>query len=240
MTTRTPLLSNWQTEPAELHESSPRQGRFQPDQNTSPVELSAEHTSAPLQQTVSHARSASSNYYEDVDPKFATDEPVIPPKPAMNTGPAGLLPQGLVPGHSAMQSRYGSTAASSAYEDPDRNEGNRSPAASETSNFTSISQRPINPSWRPPPPSGPMMVYPPASRGGWGGYAASSMYSGPAGKASSKYSHQETLLNANPDFSIPGVSPVSRRKPPSGLGMPSRPPHTRVTSNGSHHYPDGM
>lgn len=235
--------------PVELGESSPRRDNFShnqiPDQESPPIELPAEAVLAITenQPPIQHTRSASSNYYEDVDPKFAADEPVIAPlRPVVNTSIAALQAEGSY--------RRNSNSYEDLPKDVDRTHGNRSPAVSETSNFTSISQRPINPSWRPPPPP-PMEGVPYSPRGrGWGigrgarggrggikrkPYAESSLYSGPASQASARYRAQETVLNANPDFTIP--SPMSRRM----VGSPprtARPSHDRVLSNGSHHYPD--
>ena len=231
--------------PVELGESSPKAQTTSYNQSPdleSPIELPAEAVLAITenQPPITHTRSASSNYYEDVDPKFAADEPVITPmRPPVNTSIAALQ-AGAGPG------RYAGSSYDDLPKDVDRMQGNRSPAVSETSNFTSISQRPINPSWR-PPPAPPMAGLPYAprgrgrgairggARGGRGAYAESSIYSGPASQASSRYRAQETVLNANPDFAIP--SPSHRRM----VGSPprtARPAHGRVLSNGSHHYPD--
>jgi len=231
--------------PVELGDSSPRRHEFPrnqiPDQESPTIELPAEAVLAINENhpPIQHTRSASSNYYEDVDPKFAADEPVIATlRPPINTSIAALQAEGS----------HGRNSYEDMPKDVDRTQGNRSPAVSETSNFTSISQRPINPSWRPTPPP-PMEGVPYSPRGrGWGigrgargsrgirkPYAESSLYSGPASQASERYRAQETVLNANPDFTIP--SPSSRRM----VGSPpriARPVHGRVLSNGSHHYPD--
>ncbi|CAK7562892.1 MAG: regulator of ime2 [Sporothrix epigloea] len=88
-------------------------------------------------------------------------------------------------------------AHSTPYEDIPQ--GSRSPAESERSTFTSISQRGVNPRWNPPPPN--MMP----SYGGQG-HAVSRR---PVRDAN------ETLLSSNPDFSLPSGS----RRP----GGPPRP-----------------
>ncbi|KAL7947711.1 SUR7/PalI family domain-containing protein [Trichoderma barbatum] len=76
---------------------------------------------------------AKGNYYEDVDPRF--DQTTHTPPRRLTTPPPPLQLQEVN------------------YEDmrggPD---GTRSPAESEHSNFTSISQRGINPQWSPQPP----------------------------------------------------------------------------------------
>ena len=63
--------------------------------------------------------------------------------------------------------------------------GSRSPAASDASQFTSVSQRGINPNWRPPPSS----------------------YQGIGGAPSRRPMGQprDVLLGGNPDFEIPGA-----------------------------------
>lgn len=82
------------------------------------------------------AHSASgNNYYEDVDPRFAeAQEP--PPENAR-------VPSALLPGPVG-ESKFPESI-------DDLSPGARSPASSETSHFTSISERPVNPRWRPPP-----------------------------------------------------------------------------------------
>lgn len=77
------------------------------------------------------------NYYEDVDPRFAASQLSAP----NNT----VVPSALVPGPPPID-----IPISNLYDDLP--EGARSPAASDTSHFTSISERGINPRWRPPPP----------------------------------------------------------------------------------------
>lgn len=74
--------------------------------------------------------------------------------------------------------------------------GARSPAESETSNFTSVSQRGVNPNWR-PGYGGDFNNFPPARR---------------------QSNTQARLLDANPDFQLPGVGPPGRRPPPSSRG----------------------
>jgi hypothetical protein len=230
--------STWNGQPVEIGESSPRQSQHafgHGTQASTPIELPSNENippplppTSPLTQTTSHTRSASENYYEDVPARFATDDPILPPKlQPLNTKPAGLNPTAL---QAISQSRY----TGSAYEEaanPDRTEGSRSPAASETSNFTSISQRPVNPSWRPPPGPGPSMMGPgfmPGQGRGYGpqspqqgGYPGSSIYSGgPAGpgKSASRYRDQEVVLNANPDFALPGAAGTPNRRKLPGAG----------------------
>jgi hypothetical protein len=112
-------------------------------------------------------------YYEDVDPRFA--EPAVPrPTPPLQT--------------------------TNAYEDiPD---GARSPAESDQSTFTSISQRGINPRWNPAPP-------PPSMPTSYGGNVIPRR---PVNRPT------DVLLNSNPDFQLP-----SRSSPGGGGAYPTRP-----------------
>jgi len=274
--------SSWRNEPVELAGNTSQQdlpaftAPHQIHQPQAPIELPTETVPTPLQPITSHTRSASSNYHEDVPAAFAADEPIMPPPPQplnpLNTSSLGAIPAHLLANSSHSSGGSGGRYASSAYDDPngperDRNLANRSPAVSETSNFTSISQRPVNPSWQPAPGSqmmgpgpGSSYQYPPGPGRGWNGpvgsplagpgggggmgYQSSSIYSGP-GKSSSRYRDQETVLNANPDFALPGsAGKPSRRRAPSG-GVMDRPrpggPHSRGPSAGSgglsHQYP---
>ncbi|TKA72604.1 hypothetical protein B0A55_06417 [Friedmanniomyces simplex] len=99
---------------------------------------------------------------------------------------------------------------------PDQNGGNnssyenlppgaRSPGeGSEASHLTSISQRPINPNWRPGPPGS---AYGGPSGGGGMGMGGMGMgMGGPGSTASAAQRRREdVILNANPDFSLPGM-----------------------------------
>ncbi|KAL4722321.1 regulator of ime2 [Fusarium chlamydosporum] len=89
------------------------------------------------------AAGGNSNYYEDVDPRFATEAPLA-------NSNNNLQPPPIEP----------------IYEDIHANNaGARSPAESEHSTFTSISQRGINPRWNPgPPPPLPFQQGPPHRR----------------------------------------------------------------------------
>lgn len=69
-----------------------------------------------------------------------------------------------------------------------RSPGQGSERASEASHFTSISQRPVNPNWRPGPGMG----------GGPGGAGMSSA-------SAAQRRREDVLLAGNPDFTIPGV-----------------------------------
>ncbi|KAK1140460.1 hypothetical protein N8T08_010303 [Aspergillus melleus] len=81
-----------------------------------------------------HIRSGSGDYFEDADPRFANrNEPA-----GGNPG----LPPALTPGNGEPKPI-----------EEDMAEGPCSPTTSDISHFTSISERPINPRWRPPLPA---------------------------------------------------------------------------------------
>jgi hypothetical protein len=109
----------------------------------------------------------SESYYEDVDPRFAGPSTATPPQPP----PIEPI-----------------------YEDVHAlHNGARSPAESEKSNFTSISQRGINPRWNPPPPM---------------------PHNAPQRRQVQK---RHDMLLDMPDFQIPGASGGSQRA--GGPGM---------------------
>ena len=132
-----------------------------------------------------HPRSSGDHYYEDVDPRFAQSETLPHAQSNHAAYPSALVPGQGHPGKSLSplsgpMSREES--AGSIYSDPVGR--TRSPAHSDTSNFTSISQRGVNPDWalsqRGPPGAG---------------------YGGPPPQRP-----QDSLLAGNPDFAVPGMS----------------------------------
>ena len=104
----------------------------------------------------SHVRTNSSgNYYEDVDPRFTDSSPPpshpVPPIPRSLTpggGNAQELPSQSSNIHPPLPGRMESSNSYEAMQ-----EGARSPTVSDTSNYTSISQRGVNSNWRSPPPA---------------------------------------------------------------------------------------
>lgn len=137
-------------------------------------------------------------YYEDVDPRFAAEAELPPLLPNEHGG----LPPALAAGPQQQRSYNDESPDSlqirpppltNSYEDLP---GARSPAESETSNFTSVSQRGVNPNWRP-------------------GYGGDFNNLPPARRPSNT---QARLLDANPDFQLPGMGPPGRRPPPAMRG----------------------
>ena len=149
----------------------------QPTATMGAVELPTPTETQPQQHFPSHRRyNSGDNYYEDVDPRF------VDPAPAPQ--PNSPMPTSLMPGHYPNFDNGNShLEPSSSYESIQ--DGARSPAASDNSNYTSISQRGINPSWRPPPGLGRGM--------GMGGVPNRR-----------PVQQQRDMLLTNPDFELPG------------------------------------
>lgn len=148
------------------------EGRFSP--------LNPAAQPAELPSPTSHRRvNSSDNYYEDVDPRFAEQQPVT----------ASLIPAALAPGgysngnpNSNLLQPVGLDGNQS-YED--NQSGSRSPAESERSNFTSVSQRGVNPKWNP-------------AQGGYGQPMPNRR------AVNAPQQQRDMVLNSNPDFEIPG------------------------------------
>ncbi|KAF2176184.1 pali-domain-containing protein [Zopfia rhizophila CBS 207.26] len=160
----------------------------------SPVELPAQLSTV----GVSDNDHRNSSYYEDVDPQFA--EPVNNNPLAEGSLPASLMPGGYssnpsLPANNSdpllLNTSDSALRRNSSYEDmPD---GSRSPSASEASHFTSVSQRGVNPNWRPPPP-------------GMGGPPVPGQYGPYGGRRPMR--QEDVILEANaanPDFAVPGA-----------------------------------
>jgi hypothetical protein len=122
------------------------------------------------------------NYYEDVDPRF--DQTAHTPPHRQTPPPLQLQPPAEVD-YEDMRVAAG---------------GTRSPAESEHSNFTSISQRGVNPQWNPPPMP---------QRGG--GYGAS--------PPRRPVQQRRDMILDNPDFALPGgrSTAAGKRRLPPGM-----------------------
>jgi hypothetical protein len=150
-------------------------------------------------------------YYEDVDPRFQSDPEPMPQGPLPGGQP---VPQLLTPGggtyHDESPDSYMNRPPplpmQTSYEDLP---GARSPAESEDTNFTSVSQRGVNPNWKP----------------GHGGEfnSLAPMRRPVGGQVQAK---RDVLLAGNPDFEIPGMVPPGRRGGRGGYrgGMGGGPP----------------
>jgi len=222
-----PARANWNNA-APVGMGQPRSpGRYGP----SPVELEA-YSNQPRRPRVNSG--GSDVYYEDVDPRFASDlEPPMPPIPQnpvvhkRHPAPPALLTPGP-PGQYRPES-YGEIPQTHSYEELP---GARSPAESETSNFTSVSQRGVNPNWRP----------------GNGGEFSSL---GPSRRRENP-TRQDMLLAGNPDFELPGAMAPSRlptrgrgggpglRGGMMGRGPPRIPPASAVGTGVDGPYPNTM
>ena len=188
---RSPPNTNTSAPLPPIHQSPVE--RISPSQNYAP---------AGLVDSNGHARVNSGDiYYEDVDPRFA-DENVQAPLHGRQGGqsiPSLLIPGGSNrspidhPSHMVHQSQqqpepgHLNVEPNSSYDSLNQ-DGTRSPAVSEASHFTSVSQRGVNPEWRPPPGSQQ------------GAYAGSVPLRRPA-------QQRDVLLQGNPDFELPGVGP---------------------------------
>jgi hypothetical protein len=151
-----------------------------------------------------HKRVSSGDFYhEDVDPRFAEHPPVT-----NSMVPAALAP-GYATGASSGSLQPHGLDGNNSYEDVQS--GSRSPAESERSNFTSVSQRGVNPRWN-------------GGNGGQNGYGAPAPM--PNRRPMNQPQRNDILLNNNPDFQLPdargpggrGGGP-GRARPPPGSGM---------------------
>ena len=143
------------------------------------------------------------SYYEDVDPRFDDQveeehtsplEPVNPyinpPRAARRPSPRRDFDEGVPP----LRRNYSQNSLERP--EDDYRAGPRSPAASTSSHFTSVSQRGVNPRWQ-PAPAAPQFVgeYPPRRK---------------------TRNDQMQFLSGNPDFELP-VSRSGRRGVPPGV-----------------------
>lgn len=149
--------------------------------------------------------SAGDNYYEDIDPRFVDNPPSTHPSAV----PAALAPAGQ--GFPSIGNLHpiGNIDGNNSYEDIQS--GARSPAESDRSNFTSVSQRGINPRWNPGPGPGP---------GPGQSYGAPMPNRRPTNPPQQQ--QRDLLLNSNPDFQLPtgrgrGGAAAGRGRAPGGI-----------------------
>ena len=171
-----------------------------PEQNTMPNPRSAPHTQGP-----SHTRKASDNYYEDVAPHFIApiDDSHHITQATQQTQSSHTMPHSLMPGLSSQTPNYPIVEHHGEIIDPGESydnlpDGQRSPA-SDNSEMTSISQRGVNPNWRP------------------GSTDALGRLEVPQRRAQQQ--KRDVLLNTNPDFELNGPGGPGGRMPPVGMGQ---------------------
>lgn len=165
-----PARANWNKEGG-----MPPKGDSPPDAMAELATTTSHHS--PTRRRVNSG--GSDTYYEDVDPRFASD-----PEP---------VPQPPLPVQHEDMPRYVNTQIPIAHSYEDL-PGARSPAESEASNFTSVSQRGVNPNWRP------------GNGGEFNSFAPPRRHQ--------QQMRRDVLLNNNPDFELPGMGPPR--------GMPGR------------------
>lgn len=166
-----------------------------------PVELPTSNSTVAAYRAPNHPRvnsSGSDIYYEDVDPRFAAESDPPPPLPLQQR--AAPVPASLAPG-AAHGMQDVPLARTGSYEDLP---GARSPAESDTSNFTSVSQRGVNPNWRPGGPGDAAGQFPPqATR---------------KPMQAQVQQRRDVLLGNNPDFELPVPRPGRGRGGSVGMG----------------------
>ncbi|KAK5084424.1 regulator of ime2 [Lithohypha guttulata] len=173
--------------------------------------------------------SGGSDYVEDVDPRFAEPPPVpiISSQTLAQPPQQPYIPGALVAGRNPNDPSPESSSSqilphTQSYEN--LQPGARSPVESETSNFTSISQRPMNPNWQP-------------------GHGGEFNQFAPQPDRRHQQRKQDILFSNNPDFEIPGMGPPRGTRPgyrggrgggsgygpgPGPRGGPMRPPPPSV------------
>ena len=164
-------------------------------------------SSLPQAHAPGHGRNQSSAdaYYEDVDPRFVAPE-TDTARQKQTTQSSKAVPPSLMPGitqapSQAQRPTIQPVDPSSSYED--LQDGQMSPA-SDNSNMTSISQRGVNPNWRP-------------GMEGPGGQRSGQANLGVPGRRDQRHQQQQQqrdmLLSSNPDFELPGGSGPHGRIP---------------------------
>ncbi len=166
------------------------------------------HRSPPQPQAPSHRRTASDNYYEDVAPQFVSpiDDAHHLTQATQQTQSSHAVPSSLMPGLSSATPSYPMVEHYGEIIDPSESydalpEGQRSPA-SDNSEMTSISQRGVNPNWRP------------------GSTDALGRLEVPQRRAQQQQQKRDMLLNTNPDFELHArAGNGGRMPPPVGMGQ---------------------
>lgn len=204
------------------------------------VELSAAHRSPASLHTPVLAEPSGGQYYEDVDPRFE--------QAGHQTAAAGPSPPHAMPDYGQPQQQSRSypqhmvnrePSHSSTYTDSaEMDLRAKSPAQSDNSNFTSISQRGVNPDWQ---PEGGQYGGPGNGNGGYrGGYRGGAHFNSRGPPPHRQV--QDSVLNNNPDFAVGGAGPGGRRGPPGGRAYHHAQSSLGGSSAGGGRYPgaDGM
>lgn len=168
------MVINYVKETDILRYIPPRQQWTEQPGRSSPLSKVAVPAELPSQsQGQNRVRRSSDHYYEDVDPRFAEPPQPMPQNPPLGYGNS----------NSSGNLHLQPMDAQRSYEDLPS--GSRSPAESERSTFTSVSQRGVNPRWN----------------GAQLGYGQHPMPRRPVNQPSQQ---RDMLLNTNPDFQLPG------------------------------------
>ena len=198
----TPPPNTTTLDPVELPTSNPNITRRPPNSSLSQARVPG------------HGRNQSSAdaYYEDVDPRFAAPE-TDTARQTQTTQSSSAVPPSLMPGitqapsHAPQRPTIEPIDPSSSYEE--LQDGQMSPA-SDNSNMTSISQRGVNPNWRP------------GMEGPGGNQRSGQANLGVPGRREQRYQQQhqaqqqqqrDMLLSSNPDFELPAGSGPHGRIP---------------------------
>ena len=178
-----------------------------------PVELPVQNTSrkprsntGPSTNPIHTRNKSSDNYYEDVDPRFASPTPspqtfdnrhlpqVVHQPHSNSPMPSSLMPGLATTGYPSAERKGEIIDPTSPYDDIQ--DGQRSPA-SDRSNMTSISQRGANASWQINEQQGRLAVL---------------------GKRMAQQQQRDMVLESNREFGVPGrtegISPVRAMVPP--------------------------
>ncbi|KAL8985866.1 MAG: hypothetical protein Q9177_004317, partial [Variospora cf. flavescens] len=155
-----------------------------------------------------HRYNSADIYVEDVDPRFVEPMEPHPPQTQSSAPLPSALTAGLRPQHSqqgimenASDSHHNNaylqpSHSYDSFPDNTHDAGTRSPAISDGSNYTSISQRGINPAWQPP--------------------ANHAMGAGGVPNRKPMGQQRDVLLASNPDFELP----IQGSRPGTAGGRP--------------------
>lgn len=148
---------------------------------------------------------AAGTYYEDADPRFDNDQPQFQPQQQQPYVHPARGPPRASSRNSANRTPVPLNTNNPNQQYDEIPPGARSPAESDRSNFTSISQRGVNPRWQPPPMP---MGYP-------GSIPPRRPVRGP--------DPGQMVLDGNPDFALPGQGRRNMGPSPPAAAVMHRP-----------------